>query len=193
MNYRTNYAITTLALVMASAPALASRQCSDYLSGVNKELASSLSSASKRQLMGLGIGPKGELLVSNGDGYFEGYTRADMTTVPPYMLPEFISKKLSYRFTDVATKGVRNASGRLVCLFRGEWNDGYDTGKVTRAFDVEPFADTSEVSMFVSPGEGWLSGSKFRAGSYAQEIIDSAVKKSLASDPKYKEKFTRKP
>src|SRR5450830_969867 len=103
-----------------------------------------------------------------------------MTTVPPYMLPESISKKVSYRFTDVATKGVRNASGRLVCLFRGEWNDGYDIGKVTRAFDVEPFADTSEVSMFVSPGEGWWSGSKFRAGSYAQEIIDSAVKKSLA-------------
>lgn len=193
MNYLTKYAVTSLSLLIVSAPALASHQCSDYLNGVNKELASSLSSASKRQLTGLGIGPKGELLVGSAEGNFEGYRRFEITTVPPYMLPELISKKLSYRFTDVATKGVRNASGRLVCLFRGEWNDGYETGKVTRTFDVEPFADTSEVAMFVSPGEGWWSGSKFRAGSYAQEIINSSVKKSLARDPKYKEKFTRTP
>ena len=185
--------IVSIGLVFACAPALASRQCSDYLGGVNKELASSLSSASKRQLTGLGIGPRGELLVGSSEGNFEGYGRADMTTVPPYTLPESISKKLSYRFTDVATKGVRNATGRLVCLFSGEWNDGYESGKVTRSFDVEPFADTSDVSMFVSPDGGAWSGTKFRAGGYAQEIVDSAVKKSLAIDPKYKEKFTRKP
>lgn len=185
--------IVSIGLVLASAPALASQQCSDYLSGVNKELASSMSSASKRQLKDLGIGPKGELLVGSAEGNFEGYRRFEVTTVPPYTLPESISRKLSYRFTDVATKGVRTSSGRLVCLFRGEWNDGYATGKVTRTFDVEPSAATSEVSMFVSPGEGWWSGSKFRAGNYVQEIIDSAVKKSLAIEPKYKEKFTRTP
>jgi hypothetical protein len=59
MNYSTKFAISYLSLWIAAAPAFASRQCSDYLSGVNKELASSLSSASKRQLTGLGIGPKG--------------------------------------------------------------------------------------------------------------------------------------
>jgi len=192
MNYCVKFTIASMGLFFASAPAFAARQCGDYLAAVNKELSSSLSGASKRQVSDLGISPKGELLVGSPEGNFEGYRRFEITTVQSYTLPESIRKKLSYRFTDVVTKGVRNASGRLVCLFRGEWNDGYETGEVTRTFDVEPFADASEVSMFVSPREGW-SGSKCRAGSYAQEIINSSVKKSLASDPKYKEKFTRKP
>ena len=63
--------IVSIGLVLAAAPALASRQCSDYLGGVNKELASSMSSASKQQLTGLGIGPKGELLVGSPVGHFK--------------------------------------------------------------------------------------------------------------------------
>ena len=39
-------------------------------------------------------------------------------------LPESISDKLVYRFTDAATKGLRSANGRTVCNFKYEANDG---------------------------------------------------------------------
>ena len=42
--------------------------------------------------------------------------------------------------------------------------------------------------MFVSPGEA-TSGVKFRPDGFAQQVINSAVRKSLASDPQYKGKF----
>jgi len=92
-----------------------------------------------------------------------------------YILPESVSKKLSYRFTDAATKGVRSATGRTVCTFNYEANDGFKVEKGYANFDVEPFSKANEVVMFVSPGEA-KSGVKFTPEGFAQMIINSAVR-----------------
>ncbi len=105
-----------------------------------------------------------------------------------YILPESISKKLSYRFTDAATKGVCAANGRMVCNFSYEANDGFKIEKGYANFDVEPFSKGTEMVMFVSPSEA-KSGVRFTPEGFAQMIINSAVRKSLASDPQYKGKF----
>lgn len=95
-----------------------------------------------------------------------------------YTLPQLISKTLSYRFTDVATKGVRTATGRQVFAFRYEANDSYTVERGMLSFDVEPFSNPNEVTMLISFGEKFGGGLPFQTGKFAQGVINTAIRKA---------------
>ena len=179
---RLKFGITAASIPIAvlSSPVLAAQDCSAYIPSINKQMASYLSIAGPRTMKNVSLDEFGNMV--------DLMWGRPIVKLDTYVLPDSISKKLSYRFTDAATKGVRTANGRTVCTFNYEANDGFKTEKGYANFDVEPSSKASEVVMFVSPGEA-KSGVKFTPEGYAQMIINSAMRKSLASDPQYKGKF----
>ncbi|WP_334189412.1 hypothetical protein [Noviherbaspirillum sp.] len=165
---------------MVSAMAFASQDCSRYVASINKDLATYLSTVGPRPMKDISLDKFGNKVHPQWGN--------PIVKLNSYTLPESISKQLLFRITDAATKGVRTANGRLACGFKYEASDGYKTERGIMNFDVEPFSSTDQVTMYVSPGAA-DSGVQFRAGGWAQEIINAAVRKSLASDPKYKGQF----
>lgn len=163
-----------------SGHALAAPTCSAYIPAINKALASYLAAVGPRAMKNVSLDEFGNMV--------DPMWGRPVVKLDTYALPESISKKLSYRFTDAATKGVRTANGRTVCNLSYEANDGFKIEKGYANFDVEPFSKASEVVMYVSPGEA-KSGVQFTPEGFAQMIINSAVRKSLARDPQYKGKF----
>lgn len=179
---RLKFGITAASIPIAllSGPVLAAQDCSAYIPSINNQVASYLASAGPRAMKNVSLDEFGNMV--------DPMWGRPIVKLDTYALPASISKKLAYRFTDAATKGVRTANGRTVCNFKYEANDGFKIEKGYINFDVEPFSTTSEVVMFVSPGEA-TSGVKFQPDGFAQQVINSAVRKSLASDPQYKGKF----
>lgn len=176
------FSIASVSILFASLslPAFAAPECSAYVPAINKQLASYLATVGPRPMKNVSLDEFGNAV--------DPMWGRPIVKLDTYVLPDSISKKLSYRFTDAATKGVRTANGRTVCTFNYEANDGFKTEKGYANFDVEPSSKTTEVIMFVSPGEA-KSGIKFTPEGFAQMIINSAMRKSLASDPQYKGKF----
>jgi hypothetical protein len=174
--------IASIGSLLASmpSPALAAQDCSTYIPAINKQLTSYLATVGPRTMKNVSLDEFGNMV--------DPRWGRPIVKLDTYVLPDSISKKLSYRFTEAATKGVRTANGRTVCTFNYEANDGFKTEKGYANFDVEPSSKTTEVVMFVSPGEA-KSGIKFTPEGFAQMIINSAMRKSLASDPQYKGKF----
>jgi hypothetical protein len=176
------FSIASVSILFASLslPAFAAPDCSAYVPAINKQLASYLATVGPRAMKNVSLDEFGNAV--------DPMWGRPIVKLDTYVLPESISKKLSYRFTEAATKGVRTANGRTVCTFNYEANDGFKTEKGYANFDVEPSSKTTEVIMFVGPGEA-KSGIKFTPEGFAQMIINSAMRKSLASDPQYKGKF----
>lgn len=177
-----NFSVAAASILFASlsGQVLAAPDCSAYIPTINKQLASYLATVGPRAVKNVSLDEFGNMV--------DPMWGRPIVKLDTYVLPESISKKLSYRFIDAATKGVRTASGRTVCTFSYEANDGFKIEKGFANFDVEPFSKATEVVMFVSPGEA-KSGVRFTPEGFAQMIINSAVRKSLASDPQYKGKF----
>ena len=160
--------ITSLSilLVLMSPPVFAAQDCNIYVPAINKQLATYLAAVGPRAIKNISLDEFGNMV--------DPMWGRPIVKLDTYVLPEKISKKLSYRFTDAATKGVRTANGRTVCNFSYEAYDGFKMEKGYANFDVEPFSKATEVVMFVSPGEA-KSGVKFTPGGFAQMIINSAV------------------
>lgn len=163
-----------------SGPAFAAPTCSAYIPDINKALASYLSAFGPRAMKNVSLDEFGNMV--------DPMWGRPIVKLDTYVLPESVSKKLAYRFTDAATKGSRTANGRTVCNFSYEANDGFKIEKGYANFDVEPFSKATEAVMYVSPGEA-KSGVQFTPEGFAQMIINSAVRKSLANAPQYKGKF----
>lgn len=179
-NQTISIAAAAILFASFSGQALATPACNDYIPAINKQLANYLTTVGPRAMKNVSLDEFGNMV--------DPMWGRPIVKLDTYSLPESISKKLSYRFTDAATKGVRTANGRMVCNFSYEANDGFKIEKGYANFDVEPFSKPTEVVMFVSPGEA-KSGVRFTPEGFAQMIINSAVRKSLASDPQYKGKF----
>ena len=179
---RLKISIAPIGILLASMSnqVLAAQNCGAYIPAINKQLASYLAAVGTRAMKNVSLDEFGNAV--------DPMWGRPIVKLDTYVLPDSISKKLSFRFTDAATKGVRTANGRTVCTFNYEANDGFKTEKGYATFDVEPSSKTTEVIMFVSPGEA-KSGIKFTPEGFAQMIINSAMRKSLASDPQYKGKF----
>jgi hypothetical protein len=177
---KTTVASLGLLLASASGSTFAAQDCDSLIPNLNKEIATYLATVGPREIKTVAM-DKFANMVDPRWGH-------PVVTVDSFTLPVAISKKLVYRFTDAATKGVRTANSRLICSFRFEANDGFESGKGIANFDVEPFSNTNQVTMFVSPGEA-RSGVKFRASGQAQELINDAVRRTIARDPKYKPNF----
>ena len=177
---KVSIAAASILFASLSGQALATPNCSAYIPVINKQLASYLTTVGPREMKNVSLDEFGNMV--------DPIWGRPVVKLNTYALPESISKKLSYRFTDAATKGVRTANGRTVCNFSYEANDGFKIEKGYANFDVEPFSKASEVVMYVSPGEA-KSGVQFTPEGFAQMIINSTVRKSLASDPQYKGKF----
>jgi hypothetical protein len=173
-------AAASILFASLSGPAFSAPTCSAYIPAINKALASYLAAVGPRAMKNVSLDEFGNMV--------DPMWGRPIVKLDTYVLPESISKKLSYRFTDAAPKGVRTANGRTVCNFSYEANDGFKIEKGYANFDVEPFSKATEVVMYVSPGEA-KSGVQFTPEGFAQMIINSAVRKSLASDPQYKGKF----
>lgn len=173
-------AVAGILFASLSGHALAAPTCIAYIPAINKALASYLVAVGPRAIKNVSLDEFGNMV--------DPMWGRPVVKLDTYVLPESISKKLSYRFTDAATKGVRTANGRTVCNFSYEANDGFKIEKGYANFDVEPFSKAAEVLMYVSPGEA-KSGVQFTPEGFAQMIINSAVRKSLASDPQYKGKL----
>ncbi|MFS2006437.1 hypothetical protein ACEN9F_22730 [Duganella sp. CT11-25] len=179
---RLKFGISTalIPIALLSSPVYAAQDCNAYIPSINKQMVSYLAANGPRPMKNVSLDEFGNAV--------DPMWGRPIVKLDTYVLPESISKKLSYRFTEAATKGVRTANGRTVCTFNYEANDGFKTEKGYANFDVEPSSKTTEVIMFVSPGEA-KSGIKFTPEGFAQMIINSAMRKSLASDPQYKGKF----
>lgn len=179
-NRKISIAAAGILFTSLSGQAFAAPTCGAYIPAINKALASYLATVGPRTLKNVSLDEFGNMV--------DPMWGRPVVKIDTFSLPESISKKLSYRFTDAATKGVRTANGRTVCNFSYEANDGFKIEKGYANFDVEPFSKATEVVMYVSPGEA-KSGVRFTPEGFAQMIINSAVRKSLASDPQYKGKF----
>jgi hypothetical protein len=179
-NRKISIAAAGILLASLSGQAFAVPACSTYIPAINKALASYLAAVGPRAMRNVSLDEFGNMV--------DPMWGRPIVKLDTYVLPDSISKKLSYRFTDAATKGVRTANGRTVCNFSYEANDGFKIENGYANFDVEPFSKANEVVMYVSPGEA-KSGIQFTPEGFAQMIINSAVRKSLASAPQYKGKF----
>lgn len=138
-------AAASILFASLSGQVLAAPDCSTYIPAINKQLASYLATVGPRTMKNVSLDEFGNMV--------DPMWGRPTVKLETYALPESISTKLSYRFTDAPTKGVRTANGRTVCNFSYEANDGFKIEKGYANFDVEPFSKATEVVMYVSPGE----------------------------------------
>lgn len=111
---RLKFGITAASIPIAllSPPVFAAQDCSAYIPSINKQMASYLASAGPRAMKNVNLDEFGNMV--------DPMWGRPIVKLDTYVLPASISKKLSYRFTDAATKGVRAANGRTVCNFKYE-------------------------------------------------------------------------
>lgn len=175
---KSTFVLFTSVLSLLSASAFAAPNCNDYIAGANKTIAKYISTPSVAVFPHFYFNKEGKFTLEH-DGAHEAFT------IAPYTIPAAIMKKVYFRFIDAATKGTRIANGRLVCTFRAEFSDGYVFSTKVENFDVEPFTDTSKVSMVYSPNEQF-GGQQFSAGGVVQFIIESAAVRSIVNSAEYK-------
>ena len=114
---RLKFGITAASIPIAllSTPVFAAQDCSAYIPSINKQMASYLAAAGPRAMKNVSLDEFGNMV--------DPMWGRPIVKLDTYVLPASISKKLAYRFTDAATKGVRTANGRTVCNFKYKAND----------------------------------------------------------------------
>ncbi|MFM9435998.1 hypothetical protein ACFDR9_003074 [Janthinobacterium sp. CG_23.3] len=176
-------AIFAVGLSLASASAFAAKSCEDYMAGVNNAMLKRLNTSVPNTYKDLSFDKLGNIV-------YPERGEKSVAQFKSFTLPPAVGKKVYYRFTDVATKGTRTATGRLICVFKGEWSDGYMIGKDVWKFDVDPFNNTSDVSMFYAPDEDY-SGVQFNVNRFTQNTVNSAIAKTVFNDPEFKAQLAK--
>lgn len=97
----------SIPIALLSNPVFAAQNCSAYIPSINKQMASYLADAGPRAMKNVSLDEFGNMV--------DPMWGRPIVKLDTYVLPTSISKKLSYRFTDAATKGVRTANWRTVC------------------------------------------------------------------------------
>lgn len=178
-------ALLTAALSLVAASAFATN-CNDFVAGPNKVAAKYISTVGTGVFHNLYFNRKGNFTM---DEETARSVNIDFT-IKSYQLPADVVKKVFFRFTKADTMGKRNATGRMVCKFYYDFNDGYKSGSNYYILDVEPTSDYNVITAYYGPGEPRAGGS-FDARTVAQTTLDGTIFNAIKDFPEYKAQMAK--